>query len=150
MDNPSLLTSAASILTTEARHDSYLRAGALASPYPTPFDTAFSAVFAYNLAQQFIVSCPLPLPIILLPKLSITNPPPPANASSPVTAGPGQVLAFAFDAGGFFVPVDKAAQLYVAFVDQVGPPAFVPLTRTGEGGERRRCRRGCRGSRLRC
>lgn len=140
MDNPTLLTSASSILTVEARHVSYLRAGALASPFPVPFDTALSAVFAYNLASQFVVSCPQPLPIILLPKLSVTTPLPPANATAVTGAiaagmmpGAGDVLAFAFNPTTFFVPVAPNAPLYVAFINQVGPTAFAALKMTGVG-----------------
>lgn len=57
MDNPSLLTMAASILTVEARHDAYLRAGLKQSPFPKAFDTPLTATWAYNLVQAFIVSC---------------------------------------------------------------------------------------------
>lgn len=140
MDNPTLLTSASSILTVEARHDSYLRAGAIASPFPIPFDTALSAVFAYNLASQFVVSCPQPLPIILLPKLSITTPLPPANATVVTGAiaagmmpGEGDVLGFAFDPKTFFVSVAPNAPLYIAFINQASPTAFAPLKMTGAG-----------------
>lgn len=45
-DNPNLLTTAAAILTNEARHDSYLRAGIGASPFPTPFDTSLTVRFS--------------------------------------------------------------------------------------------------------
>ncbi|KAF2091305.1 hypothetical protein K490DRAFT_183, partial [Saccharata proteae CBS 121410] len=62
MDSPDLLTTASSILTVEARHDSFLRAGLGASPFPTPFDTSLTALWAYNLAHMFVVSCPQELP----------------------------------------------------------------------------------------
>ncbi len=74
IDNPALLTDAAAILSVEARHVSYIRAGAGASPFPTPFDTSLTGVYAYNLAQMFIVSCPKNLPIIILPKLTLVSP----------------------------------------------------------------------------
>jgi Ferritin-like domain len=37
--NPDYLTVAGSILTVEARHNSYLRAALSEAPYPAPFDT---------------------------------------------------------------------------------------------------------------
>ena len=73
MDNPDLLTAATSILTVEARHDSFLQYGLGASSFPSPFDTSLSGVFAYNLAQMFIVSCPQQLPIVVLPKLELIS-----------------------------------------------------------------------------
>ncbi|KAI9845161.1 MAG: hypothetical protein M1837_005046 [Sclerophora amabilis] len=130
-DNDELLTTAGSILTIEARHDSYLRAGAGASPFPNAFDTSLSAVFAYNLAQMFIVSCPSPLPIIVLPKLTLTAPTPPLNLQPP--AGEGTVLSFSWDPSTFFVDVDPAAPLYIALINQVAKPYFIQVSSTGTG-----------------
>ena len=136
MDNATLLTDAGSILTVESRHDAFLRAGADASPFPTPFDTSLSAVFAYNLAYMFVVECPQPLPLILLPKLMVTTDLPPANAtdvtpSNPASpVGPGEMLTFEFDPTTFFVPVSSTEPLYIAFINQVIPTVFAPLTMT--------------------
>ncbi|KAI4183616.1 MAG: hypothetical protein L6R41_005296 [Letrouitia leprolyta] len=130
-DDPALLTAASSILTVESRHDSYLRAGLGASPFPTAFDTAVTAVFAYNLAQMFIVSCPQQLPITLLPKLTLVSPAPPPNLQPPTPAG--TTLTFAFDPSTFFVKVDPNAQLYIGMLNMVTNVTFVEATRTGEG-----------------
>ncbi|KAI9826421.1 MAG: hypothetical protein M1819_007384 [Sarea resinae] len=131
-DNAPLLVEAGSILTTEARHDAYLRAGIGASPFPNSFDTALSAVWAYNLAQMFIVSCPMPLPLTLLPKLNLTAPTPPLNLQPPTPAG--TVLSFAWDPATFFVPVAPATPLYIALINQdVQTPTFLPVTSTGSG-----------------
>ncbi|MCJ1310171.1 hypothetical protein MMC25_003832 [Agyrium rufum] len=132
VDNPDLLTDASSILTVEARHDAYLRTGVGASPFPNAFDTALTAVFAYNLASMFLVSCPEYLPIILLPKLNLTSPTPPPNLQPPLAAG--TPLNFAWDPTKFFVPVDPNAPLYIAMINQnVSAPIFQQVTKTGTG-----------------
>ncbi|KAL9094190.1 MAG: hypothetical protein Q9165_003605 [Trypethelium subeluteriae] len=131
-DNPTLEEASASILTVEARHDSYLRAGIGASPFPTNFDTGLSATWAFNLAQMFVVSCPQQLPIITLPKLNLVAPIPPQNLQPPVPAG--TVVAFSWDPSTFFVPVAPGTQLYIAMVNQnVSAPIFQPVTSTGTG-----------------
>ena len=124
MDDPMLLTEAASILTVEARHDSYLRYGINASPFPNPFDTALTALWAYNLAQMFIVSCPTQLPgVVALPKLMNTAPAPTMHLQPPVPAG--TTLDFMWDPSTFFVSVDPSAPLYIAIVNQdVDTPYF--------------------------
>jgi len=129
MDNKKLLTEAASILTVEARHDSFLRAGLLASPFPTSFDTSLTAVWAYNLALMFVESCPMYLPLIELPQLMVTNPPAPADPAVP----PPATLTFNWDPTKFFVTVDPNEPLYIAFVNQQMPTVFVEVTSCGVG-----------------
>ncbi|MCJ1320973.1 hypothetical protein MMC15_006314 [Xylographa vitiligo] len=131
VDNPNLLEDAASILPMESRHDAYLRTGIGASPFPTAFDTPLTAVWAYNLASMFVVSCPMYLPIILLPKLNLTSPMPPPNLQPPTPAG--TILEFAWDPTTFFVPVDPSAPLYIAMINQISPPIFEQITMTGTG-----------------
>ncbi|KAL8924363.1 MAG: hypothetical protein Q9208_004145 [Pyrenodesmia sp. 3 TL-2023] len=130
-DNPELITAASSIVTVEARHDAYLRAGLGASPFPTNFDTALTAVFAYNLAQMFIEHCPQQLPIIILPKLTFAGPAPPPNLQPPTPAGTS--LKFTFDPSTFFVNVDPNAQLYIGLVNMVTNVTFVEATSCGDG-----------------
>ena len=131
-DNDVLLQAAGSILPNEARHDTYLRTGAGASPFPTPYETALTALWAFNLAQMFIIECPEQLPNqVALPKLNLTSPTPPTNLQPPTPDG--TVLTFAFDPSTFFVPVSPGTQLYVAFVNQISDPVFAPLTSTGTG-----------------
>lgn len=128
MDNPQLLTAASSILTTEARHDAYLRAGLGQSPFPRPFDTPLTADWAYNLAQPFIVNCPQQLAFPVLPALSVAAPQYPASIADPVA--PGGTIAFTWT--GTTVPVTATQALYVALIaGPVQPPVYVPLTRTG-------------------
>ncbi|MCJ1483190.1 hypothetical protein MMC06_003357 [Schaereria dolodes] len=130
MDDPTLLTSASAILTNEARHDSYLRDGLSASPFPSPFDTALSAVFAYNLAQQFIVSCPTPLPIIILPKLNFTSPAVTPHLT-PILAGTD--LDFVWDPAEFFIDLEGNTPVYVALINGVGLPVFALAGKASDG-----------------
>lgn len=131
MDDPMLLTAAASILTVESRHDAYLRAGVGGSPFPTPFDTSLTAVFAYNLAQMFIVSCPQQLPITILPKLKLDSPMAPANLQPPTPAG--TTLKFSYDPSTFFVAVDPAAPLYIGLINSVTNVTYTEVTKCGTG-----------------
>ncbi|KAL8931704.1 MAG: hypothetical protein Q9211_006783 [Gyalolechia sp. 1 TL-2023] len=130
-DDPILVTAASSIVTVESRHDAYLRTGIGASPFPTPFDTALTAVFAYNLAQMFVVSCPQQLPITILPKLTFVSPAPPPNLQPPISAG--TTLQFKFDPTTFFVDVDPNAQLYIGLLNMVTNVTFVEATSCGDG-----------------
>lgn len=130
-DDPTLLTAASSILTVESRHDSYLRAGIGASPFPTSFDTALTAVFAYNLAQMFIVQCPQQLPITILPKLTFVSPAPPPNLQPPTPAG--TLLKFTYDPSTFLVKVDPNAKLYIGLVNMITNVTFVETTSCGNG-----------------
>jgi len=102
-----------------------------AIPFPTPFDTVLSGVFAYNLAQMFVVACPQNLPLIVLPKLTLAAPMPSLNLQPPTPAG--TILTFNWDPKQFFVTVDPNAPLYIAFVDQIAQTFFAKLTISGTG-----------------
>ena len=130
-DDPTLLTAASSILTVEARHDSYLRAGVGGSPFPNAFDTALTAVFAYNLAQMFIVSCPQQLPLPILPKLTLESPMAPSNLQPPTPAG--TILKFSYDPTKFFVKVDPNAPLYIGLINSVTNVTYTEVTSCGTG-----------------
>ena len=129
-DTATLLWTASSILTNEARHDAYLRTGAGASPFPTPYDTSLSAVWAYSLASMFIVSCPDPLNLVPLPKL-MAAPMPPPNLQPPPPAG--ATITFSYDPKTLFVAVDPAKPLYVAWINQIAPPVFEEATMVSDG-----------------
>lgn len=127
-DNSALLTAAASILTVEARHDAYLRAGLGQSPFPRPFDTPLTATWAYNLAQPFVVHCPQQLSFPVLPALSIAPPEAPASIAGPIPQG--GTINFSWTATS--VPVTATQALYIAIIaGPVEPPTYVPLTRSG-------------------
>lgn len=74
----------ASILAVEARHSTYLRTGLRASPFPASFDTGLTPLWAYNLAQKYILSCSFKqFPgLRVLPTLNVTTVPF-INISSP-------------------------------------------------------------------
>ena len=132
VDNADILTAAGSILPIESRHDAYLRTGQGASPFPSAFDTPLTALWAYNLAHAFVVECPMELPgVVLLPKLTLVSPMPPANLQPPTPAG--TILTFNWDPTKFFVPVSPEAPLYIAFVNQDNPPVFEEVKSCGSG-----------------
>ena len=117
MDSDELLTAAGAILAVESRHDSFQRAGLGGSPFPTPFDTALTALWANTLAQQFVVSCPQQLPgLTKLPTLSVTSPAPQPHLMPAPPAG--SMVEFKWDPSTFFVTVDPTTPLYIAMVNQ--------------------------------
>lgn len=68
------LTAAGSILTTEARHSSYLRAVLGEIPFAQPFDNPLDFDEVYTVASPFIVSCPSSnpaLPVKAFPSLTV-------------------------------------------------------------------------------
>lgn len=82
------LTAAGSILTVEARHSSYIRAGLKQAPFAQPFDTPLSINEVYSLASQFITECPSTnpkLPVKAFPKLAAVAGPQAATEGSTVT-----------------------------------------------------------------
>ncbi|KAK0626843.1 Ferritin/ribonucleotide reductase-like-protein [Immersiella caudata] len=56
--DPGILTTAATILTVEARHQSFIRAASKIIAVPQAFDTPLSAKQVFSLAAPFIASCP--------------------------------------------------------------------------------------------
>jgi hypothetical protein len=68
------LTAAGSILTVEARHNTYLLGANKGDPVPAPFDTPLDFDEVYTLAAGFIVSCPASnpaLPLMAFPSLTV-------------------------------------------------------------------------------
>lgn len=58
VSDPGILTTAATILTVEARHQSFIRAASKIVAVPQAFDTPLSAKQVFSLAAPFIASCP--------------------------------------------------------------------------------------------
>lgn len=120
------LTAAASILTVEARHSSYIRASLKQSPFPQPFDSPLGFNEVYSLAAPFIVSCPstnAALPVKAFPKLVL-------GTTGTITTGttiklltPGYVLEAKDGA---------TVQIYAAFFTVTGP-VFANATRVDGG-----------------
>lgn len=130
IDNAVLAETSSSILAVEARHNAFLRTGLGSSPFPTTFDTGLTAVWAYNLAQQFVVSCPVTsdLGLVRLPQLNLMEPipAPPVAAGTPIT--------FTWDPNSLLIHVSPSTPLYMAAVSQnVSDLIWGPATRTGLG-----------------
>ena len=75
--NPEALTAAGAILSTEARHATWIESVIFkGSPWSGPFDTPLDGNLVYTLAANFITSCPSTNPTLsftAFPSLTITN-----------------------------------------------------------------------------
>ncbi|KAI1332117.1 ferritin-like domain-containing protein [Xylariaceae sp. FL0255] len=78
----SILSTAASILTVEARHQSFIRAATGIAVSPSPLDTALGPQAVFSLAAPFISSCPggSNLALTAFPNITMTSPAPVAGA----------------------------------------------------------------------
>jgi len=56
--DPTVLTAAGEIVTTEGRHQTLIRAASKADPVPAAFDTPLGPRSVFTLLAQFVVSCP--------------------------------------------------------------------------------------------
>lgn len=123
-DDATLRETAASILTVEARHDAFLRMGIKRYPFPTTFDTGLTASWAWNLAQPFIVSCPIdPNTGPKLPSLHLVKP-----TQDPVA--PGTPIQFSWNPAEFLIHLAPDTQLYMAGVaENVTDPIYGKVTR---------------------
>ncbi|KFX94961.1 hypothetical protein O988_06068 [Pseudogymnoascus sp. VKM F-3808] len=121
----SLVSGIASIAATEARHDAFFNVANGQLPNPAPFDTPISSTWAYNLALKFIVpaSCPVELPITILPTLS-TQVILPSNQTS---------MTFSWDPKQEPVIQEKGKNLFIGWVNQLGSPIYTPLKSIGNG-----------------
>ncbi|TGJ85754.1 hypothetical protein E0Z10_g3006 [Xylaria hypoxylon] len=71
-----ILSTAASILTVEARHQSFIRSASGVAVSPSPLDTPLGPKAIFSLAAPFITACPAGSNLILtaFPALSMTSP----------------------------------------------------------------------------
>ena len=92
-------------------------------PFPTTFDTGLTATWAYNLAQPFIVSCPVSPLDVKLPPLSLVGP-----KQGPVA--PGTPITFSWNPEEFIINIDPAKPLYMAGVaENVTDPIYGQVTK---------------------
>ncbi|SCU80494.1 LANO_0B00298g1_1 [Lachancea nothofagi CBS 11611] len=104
LTSKSYLTAAASILVTEALHQSATRNAVGEVPMANPFGTPMGANAVYSIASQFITSCPdsnTPLPVKPYPGLTISQGMPVAVNTSVSFSVDGQL---------------PSAQCYITFV----------------------------------
>ncbi|OBT71249.1 hypothetical protein VF21_09482 [Pseudogymnoascus sp. 05NY08] len=124
----SYLTAAGSILTVEARHSAYIRAGLKEAPFAMPFDTPLTLDEVYTLAAGFITSCPstnAKLPVKAFPALQLDPNAGTVKAGSKVKLlTPGYTLKAA----------QGVATVYAAFISVTGP-TFVEATPVSGGFE---------------
>lgn len=126
-----ILSAAASIVTIEARHQTFIRAALNEQPVPQAFDVAISARQIFTLAASFIVSCPAgsSLPFQPFPSLNIVDAPSvvagsvltltdagafaEGKAFCSFTAGETGTRFAPFVAGSCVVPADLGGEVYV-------------------------------------
>ncbi|KAJ3725196.1 ferritin-like domain-containing protein [Lentinula raphanica] len=111
VSSKSYLTTAAVILSTEARHAAWV-AGPVnkENPWNGPFDTPLGLDVIYTLAAQFITSCPSSnpsLPVKAFPALTFgdASPGQAANITADGVSTDGQYVAFFSGLSTIFVPV---------------------------------------------
>ncbi|CAD0093853.1 unnamed protein product [Aureobasidium mustum] len=137
--NKDYLTAAGSILTVEARHDSFIRGNLDMSPFPQPFDVPLDFDQVYSLAATLIKSCPASnptLPVKAFPSLSLAS-----NMTMPIMQGEFITFELAADmkvpAGPLFVafPLATGTMFSSAIVKDCMITARVPVSFYGPAGE---------------
>lgn len=120
-----LVSGIASIAATEARHDAFFNVANGQLPNPAPFDTPISSTWAYNLALKFTVpaSCPVDLPITILPTLSAQD----------ILQSNQTSMTFSWDPTQKPVIQENGKNLFIGWVNQLGSPVYTPLKSTSKG-----------------
>ena len=140
--DPLLARLVSSILTVESRHDAFFRHVQGEVPNPAPFDTGINDIWAYNLALSFIVpgSCPIEVPVPILPVLTVEPAALPRLAVKPGAMPPhvnsthGTALqAFTWDPAQMPFTAEEGKQLLAGWVNQVNVPVYTPLKITANG-----------------
>ncbi|RDL32044.1 Ferritin-like protein [Venustampulla echinocandica] len=115
---PSILSVAASIVTVEARHQTFIRVASKAEAIPSPFDTALGIRNVFTLAAGFIESCPEGSNLLVTPFPAVTMGA--ASANTKVLAGQSLALESSASAGATFCAFTNAGA--------PGGTAFSPFT----------------------
>jgi len=137
VSDKAILAAAATIVTVEARHQTFIRGAAGDIPVPQAFDAPLGPLSVFTLAAQFIKACPAgsDLGFTAFPSLVIVN-------AQSITAGTSLSLAdpnipnasfCAFTAGGvgaIFVPLTDGQ---CAVPADLAGEVYVQLTSKGEG-----------------
>jgi len=112
-----ILSTAASILTVEARHQSFIRIASGVAVSPSPLDTPLGPKAVFSLAAPFIQSCPEGSNLILtaFPTLTMTSPAPVAGVMNLVAGTNIQVQSEAASGATFCGFTNSAAAGGTAF-----------------------------------
>ena len=117
LSDPGILTTAATILSVEARHQTFVRAATSIIAVPSAFDVALSAKMVFSLAAPFIASCPegSNLALTAFPTLTL------AAGQNPAALVAGSVVQLQSD--------QNASAQFCAFTGAglIGGTAFVPF-----------------------
>jgi len=119
------LTAAGSILTVEARHNSYIRASQKQVPFPQAFDAPLSYDEVYSLAAPFFKSCPKDnptLPVKAFPAVAVAD---------KGEVMPGQTITLSTP--GYTLVAPNGGKIYAAFIAVTGP-TFVEAMPLKSGG----------------
>ncbi|KAI0443922.1 ferritin-like domain-containing protein [Xylaria telfairii] len=112
-----ILSTAGSILTVEARHQSFIRSASGVAVSPSPLDTPLGPKAVFSLAAPFITSCPDGSNLILtaFPTLAMTSPAPVAGVMSLAAGTNIQVQSDAASGASFCGFTNSAAPGGTAF-----------------------------------
>jgi len=134
-----ILSAAASIVTVEARHQTFIRTSLKAKPVPQAFDAAIGPLQIFTLAAGFIDACPQEADLGLTPlaplnvldaatvragstlKMAVPDATKEAGLSCSFTSGDGGLQFAKFEDGGCVVP------------DGLGGEVFLTVTTETEG-----------------
>ena len=135
ISDPSVSGLISSIISVESRHDAFFRDVQDKEPNPAPFDTSISAIWAYNIALSFIIpgSCPVEIPIPVLPGLTVAQATVAPHANSTNTTSENASREFAWDATQVPFVIEGDKQLLAGWVNQANKPVYTPLTITSKG-----------------
>ncbi|RYP01714.1 hypothetical protein DL764_006139 [Monosporascus ibericus] len=122
VSDPGILGTAGSILTVEARHQSFIRVASGIAASPSPFDTPLGPKAIFSLAAPFIESCPEGSNLVLEAFPTLTLSEPTINAAGVNALASGTPLKFESEA--------VAGAQFCGFTNSAAPggTAFVPFT----------------------